>query len=577
MKKQYLSNVNTVIIYIGVIVLSIIVQFWVMQLWRADLWVPFSYFGDCLFSSTWIKGIIDNGWYLQNNYIGAPFGQTLYDFPLSNNLDFVIMKFISLFVPNYAFVMNAFFLLTFSLTTLTSMLVLRQLKLSYATSALGSLLYAFLPYHFWRGEGHLFLAAYYMIPLICLVTIWVFQNKLTLQFSNQKLVASIIICVLIGSSYIYYPFFSCFFLIIAGITSAMYYRNRIPLIISILLVSIVMIAVFINVSPTIIYHIENGNNPQVAARLPQESEIFGLKIIQLLLPIDIHRVPFMAAVTMRYFSTAPLPNEGTALSLGIVIGFGFLILIGWIFYRGSEDRLNALSLLNLSGLLLGGIGGFGTIIAYLGFPEIRCYDRISIFIAFFSMAALMVILDISREKYKNKRFFFNIFLVILLIGGILDQTGSSYPYRSFSTNYEQTKEIFLKDQDFINKIETIMPVDTKILQLPYLSFPESGSVNGMADYSPFRAYLHSKTLHWSYGAMKGRSGDEWLKGIVSEPLPKMVRDINGTFGGIYIDRSGYVDNGLNITSELSNILGSTPIESSDRKFVFFELREKSKK
>ena len=36
-----------------------------------------------------------------------------------------------------------------------------------------ALLYTFLPYHFVRGEHHLFLAAYFTVPLAVLMTLWV--------------------------------------------------------------------------------------------------------------------------------------------------------------------------------------------------------------------------------------------------------------------------------------------------------------------------------------------------------------------------------------------------------------------
>ena len=558
--------------YVSVVVLCILVQIWLLQLWRADLWVPFSYFGDGLLSSGWIKGLIDNGWYLQNSYLGAPIGQTLYDFPLSNNLDFIIIKIIGLFVPNYAFAMNFFFLLTFPLTALTSMLVLRQMGISNAVAALGSLLYAFLPYHFWRGEGHLFLAAYYVIPLVVLVSWWIFQNKISLRPINRNLILSIIVCILIGSTYIYYPIFSLFFVVVAGIISASRHKNTAPIVISVLLAALILLTVIINVSPTLIYQHDNGKNPQVAERFPSDSEYYGLKIIQLLLPIDIHRLQFMASATDRYFKSAPLCNH-SAIALGIVISAGFLILIACLFYRGLfDERLLSLSQLNIAALLLACVGGLGTIMSYLISPEIRCYDRICVFIAFFSMAALMVVLDLMREKYKSKRLLFNAFLVLLLAGGILDQTGSFYPYPSVSTDYERIKQEYINDDAFIGKIEAAMPPGVTILQLPYLSYPEGGNVNGMTDCSPMKAYLHSKNLHWSYGAMKGRPGADWIENITALPLPVLVEMApqNG-FSGLYIDRAGYVDNGANITQELKGLLGTEPIEDSGGRYVFFGL------
>ena len=95
-----------------------------------------------------VKSMMDNGWYQYNPNLGAPGGQYMYDFPQSNTLDFVLMKLIAIFASNYGLTLNFYFLLTFPLTTITAMLVFRQFKVSYTSSILGSLLYAFLPYHF---------------------------------------------------------------------------------------------------------------------------------------------------------------------------------------------------------------------------------------------------------------------------------------------------------------------------------------------------------------------------------------------------------------------------------------------
>ena len=60
---------------------------------------------------------------------------------------------------------NVFFLLTFPLVGLAAYLVLRRLTLSPNVAIVCSILYALLPYHFLRGEGHLLLSAYYAVPL----------------------------------------------------------------------------------------------------------------------------------------------------------------------------------------------------------------------------------------------------------------------------------------------------------------------------------------------------------------------------------------------------------------------------
>jgi phosphoglycerol transferase len=577
-----------------------------MKLWLADLRIPLDYNGDALVTSTWIKGVIDNGWYLQNDFIGAPFGHEMYDFPLSINLDILIIKLVSFFAHDYALTMNIYFLITFPLTTLTSMFVLRQLKISYTSSILGSLLFTFLPYHFWRGERHLFLAAYYMIPLIIMVFLWVYteKNLLICKFNskmrahlNQKSILCIAICILISSTFIYYPFFSCFFLIVAGVSSSISRGHRNPLIVSIILIVLIIIGVLINTSPTLLYQNENGKNLVTAVRAPQDAELWGLKIIHLLLPISMHRVPFMAAIANKYINTSPLNNHSSP-SLGIIIGIGFLLLIGWVYYRLSGglkykikqcDILNDLSILNLSALLLATVGSFSSIFAYsiwYFFPlssQFREYTRISIFIAFFSMVAIVMLFDRLSKKHArsyNQKILFSVFVGIVLLVGIMDQTtNQSYATgQSYESAYTSISAEYLNDKDFINNIEAIMPSGAMIYQLPYVTFPEHPPVNQMNGYSHFRAYLHSKDLRWSYGAMNGRRGDAWNRAVANKPLVDMVGILSlAGFGGIYIDCYGYEDYAVNITSNLSKILDAKPIVSTNGRLCFLDMTKYNNK
>jgi phosphoglycerol transferase len=59
----------------------ILLLIFVMKLWNADLCVPFAYSGDGQLNGMCIKGIIDNGWFLSNKYIGMPTGLYMQDFP----------------------------------------------------------------------------------------------------------------------------------------------------------------------------------------------------------------------------------------------------------------------------------------------------------------------------------------------------------------------------------------------------------------------------------------------------------------------------------------------------------------
>ena len=173
-QKRYSYFSKEVTFYLISLLLCLVFLIWVMQLWSADLSVPFSYGGDAIFEGELIKGVIDNGGLNQNVYVGMPSGLLSYDYPINAYLDFFLMKLISYIFPNWALTMNIFFLLTFPLTTVFTLFVLRQFKISPLPAIVGSLLYAFIPFHFLRGEGHLLLSSYFLIPLVVLITFWIF-------------------------------------------------------------------------------------------------------------------------------------------------------------------------------------------------------------------------------------------------------------------------------------------------------------------------------------------------------------------------------------------------------------------
>src|SRR5205085_11717477 len=151
---------------LGTALLALAAAAWVLRLWRGDLAVPFSYQFDALQHAMFVKGILDHGWYVVNDSLGAPFGQQLYDFPQNgDNLQLLIIKGLGLFSGNFAVVLNLYFLLTFPLIALAAYVVLRRLGASPAVAAVCAVLYALLPYHFARRELHLFLSGYFAVPL----------------------------------------------------------------------------------------------------------------------------------------------------------------------------------------------------------------------------------------------------------------------------------------------------------------------------------------------------------------------------------------------------------------------------
>jgi len=557
-----------------------------MRLWRRDLGIPFYEFrADVLLYSFLIKGLLDNGWYLHNPFVGMPAGLNLHEYPMANNLHYALIKIMSFWTSDYAVILNLYFLLTFPLTVLTSLCVFRRFRVSYPLAIVGSLLFAFLPYHFWRGERHLYLASYYLIPLMVMVILWVCLGEPLFRYrkhtsghewswASRKGIASVVICVLVASGGVYYAFFAGFLLLVAGVFACFRYRSPRQLLASGILSAVIVLASVINISPSIIYVYQHGGSTELIRRSPADAEIYGLKIAQLLLPVSGHRVGALASLKWRYHRGAPMANENDSSSLGVFGALGFLWLIGWLVFRRSEvqyaELFNSLSVLNVFAVLLGTTGGFGAIIAFAALPQIRGYNRISVYIGFFSLFALVLLLQTLAQRWegsKAKRCLFNGVLGLMLLIGILDQAAPG-----LIPAYERLRPEYVSDADFIRVIEASVPERSMIFQLPYVPFPESRPVHRMQDYELFRGYLHSKTLRWSYGAMKSSEGDAWQRDVVAKPLHEMVETLAlAGFRGIYLDRYGYADMGADMEAKLTRLLDIKPITSANQRLAFFNM------
>src|SRR5438034_6838047 len=81
-----------VLTYLATPLLALAVAVLVMRLWRADLTVPLAYEHDSFPVLMWTKTIIDNGWWLTNQYVGAPVQLEMHDYPTNCNLHFAVLK-----------------------------------------------------------------------------------------------------------------------------------------------------------------------------------------------------------------------------------------------------------------------------------------------------------------------------------------------------------------------------------------------------------------------------------------------------------------------------------------------------
>ena len=117
----------------------------------------------------------------------------------------------------------------------------------------------------------------------------------------------------------------------------------------------------LNLLPNIVYASSHGLNP-ISRRAPQEAEVYGGRITQLLLPVSNHRMPALAKWKATYNAAAPLVNENNTASLGVIGSIGFVSLLAG-FYRKRLSRLfESVSIINLTAFLMFTMGGAGALL-----------------------------------------------------------------------------------------------------------------------------------------------------------------------------------------------------------------------
>jgi phosphoglycerol transferase len=532
--------------------------------------------------------VLDNGWYQHNPYLAAPFGQTLYDFPVvsGDNLQILLIKALGLFSSDSAVVMNLFFLLTFPLTALTAFGAARLLGLARPAAAVLATLFAVLPAHFIRGEFHLFIGAYYAVPLGAYLAITAMAGsgifarrapaglRARLNEHPGRVLAIALACLVIGSAHVYYAAFTIALLVIAAAVRLVAGSPRVA-VTALLLAAAIVAVVSLNHLPNTLYRADHGVN-QTLERPAAESETYGLKVAAMALPVPHHRLAPLSRLRARYDdTTATQLREGPPQALGILAtaGIAGLVLLALAALADARRRLRTgplvlpLAATTLAAIVLGTVGGLSSLFAYLATPQLRAWGRISIFVAFFGLLAVLLAAEWLRARRGARAWVAG--LAVLLVLGFLDQTnGDSVP------SYAQTRASYRSDAAFVAGMQHTLGRGASVFQLPYEPFPEPQPAwePQAGPYDMARGYLHSHGLNWSWGLMKGRSGD-WQNALVGLPPDLVARALAATgFRGVYLDRAAYADGGAQVLSGLQRETGATAVPSADGRLAFLDLR-----
>ena len=510
-----------------------------------SLAVPLTYERDGLFFTALAKLVSEDGPF-HSTRIGAPFGSDLVDWPLGTWLPLTLIAGLVRLTGEAGAAVNLYWLACTVTASLTAAYAFRRLRLRPGPAFVLGLLYGFQPYGFYRNVEHVTLT-FPLVPLLALLCLRVAGARPEDETTAERRV-TLAACILQGFCYVYYSFFASM-LLVAGAAIGCWrsggsraWRRAAWAIV------VLTLGTAITVAPTLRYWQRHGRNPDLSYKSAAETDLYGLKLRHLLTPIAEHPLaPWRALAGAAEAARFPGENENATARLGTAGALGLLLLLAFCVARaaglcpGRDPDLEAPAALSLVTLLIATVGGFASLFALLVSPDVRAFNRVVVFLSFFSLLAIghatgralasLAVRPADRPWLRHTA------LAAALLAGIADQV----PLQTLETLRAGTEAAFAEERGLVEQIERTLPKGALVFQLPAMTIPiDRETWPPMLYYDPARAYVHSRSLRWSWGAILGRDHD-WQRAAAILPPAELVRVLAlAGFSGIWIDRNGYL-------------------------------------
>ena len=329
------------------------------------------------------------------------------------------------------------------------------------------------------------------------------------------------------------------------------------------------------------YRLANGPNPGALSREYKWMEIYGLKLVDLVIPpITHHSRAFAAFATAHRIGNpaqgippaSPLQDEGSYLGIVGVLALGWLVwtaIADAVKGRANDIPLAAWQVLWI--VLCFTTGGLNAILGACGFTLFRTGQRYSLVILAIVLLYAAQRLTAWRKAAATRQpsgglDIGGLAIAAAVCGLILWDQVPRAPAAEVTAGIARQ---VAADREFTAKMEAALPDGAMVFQVPVMDFPESPQP-GIPSYDHFRPYLYSTHLRYSFGSMKGRERERWqaavqgkfFEGASLDREAGMIRVNQANaraavdelkrlgFAAIYINRNGFPDRGKGIEDAL---------------------------
>jgi phosphoglycerol transferase len=495
--------------------------------------------------------------------LGAPFDGNWTDFPSIEELQGLFYgalgKAFGLFAG-----LNLALLIGHLLAAATMFLVARSLDCSPPWAFVAALAYGLAPFIFAQSPHHITVAYAWHIPLFLLVWKWV-STAPGLEVGEPRFFWALGIAFLAGLQNVYYTNILCQLTLLGAGLLSLRSGSRRPLNAALAVIAAAAAAFALMNLDTWTFRAVNGPNTGAVVREYKWLEIYGLKLVDLVVPPTTHQFHLFADFAKAHRAAAPLQDEGSYLGIAGLAALGLLVataISAVVRNRANSIPMEAWQVLWI--VLCFSTGGLNAILGSFGFTLFRTGCRYSIVIL-----AIALVYAAQRLTALQRAAAFLTDPATLRIGTATAAIAAGlvilWDQVPKAPTREQTATIARQieaDREFVARMEAALPPNAMVFQLPIMEFPESPAP-GVPPYDHLRPYLYSRQLRFSFGSMKGRPRDQWQQDLAKVPFEKAIEEIRGRgFAAISINRNGFPDKGKQFEEKLRGMGFEKPVIDS---------------
>jgi phosphoglycerol transferase len=533
---------------------------WTVQSWET----PINYISgdiDVPIMLAWIKAAGDGHLfplcYSMVPELGAPYVANWNDFPVTEKLLLCatggLYRIVGLFAAaNLAVMMGQV------LAAVSFYVACRLVHASWIWSFAGGIAFGFSRFAFAHELHHFIVMFYWYVPLAMVVVEWIASGE-GLKLGERRFYFALIVAFITGAHHIYYTNLFIQFIVLAGFVHGWRcgWTKAVP---AMAILDATLAGGFLMNINTIVYQLTHGWNAGAIVRTYYCVELFGLKLVDLVVPPPEHRLPVFAQWAAHHLGE-------TFLSWGEMPPTAYVGLVGlaamvWLAAVSFRRVMNNVPLpfefwLIFWIFLSGGVGGINGTLATIGYVLFRATTRYSIFVL-----CVLLMFAVRRLSLIDFRSPFLAYGAAILATGIAlwDQVP---PIVSSQAILARAQDV-ASDREFTRKMEDRLPPNAMVFQIPVIDFPEGAGIPGSGPYDHFRPYFFAHHLHFSFGANKGRSRDAWQQALMLTPPENVISQLERYgFAAIYINQIGYPDHGAAFLDALKKT-GHTEVIENDR-------------